>query len=924
MEKVNQTIKQSWRQLNFFESYPISHKNEILKQTNSITAITNSNETLILAHNQGQITILNKSFQSIRSWVAFPLGRISLLKITSIKGILISIGDEPDSSFPILKIWNLTIEDKRTSAPQLIGHSIIQIGPLPHPVTTIAVTSTLHYLSLGLADGTVLLYRNLHQTLLQTNRKSNTIPKPRLIYNSKEPITGLGFTTKTNKETIYLFIITTDKVLTYNLIGNKSLPLLIDRIQNNLNNNVIDFRNQLLIIGNENGIYIYDTEGRQACLAYDGSKTQMDFFNYYLIMIENFNKLVIFDLDNRLIVYSYNCSDMIKFVWFDVNELFILTEKGEIIKLIELNLSNKLTIMFEKDLYNLSINVSKREGTSEDEIRLIYQKFGDHLYIKGDFEQAVEQYIKTIGTIQPSVIVRKFLDAQRIPNLTSYLQELHSRGVANADHTTLLLNCYTKLKDEDRLESFIKASTASEELMFELETAIRVCRQAGYSVHALGLAKRYKQHADALRIMIEDRQEWLEALNYIRSLGPLAAEENLLRYGKPLLANVAEETTKLMIDVCCGNKLIKDENEIETNRIPSLRQFFAFFIDQPEWFIIFLENVAKLRWSEVLEEEEEEEERPSPWIKVDNEVLKTNQIGNEDDEITRADKEAVWGTLLELYLQSNKFKKAIKLLNDGNLGKYCEPNQALIVCLAHDFNEGIILLYSRLNMLEEVLRIWLNLTETYEDEDNLKLALESIKSGIKLILEYKDLDLIKIGLKFFIQSKKRLENYKDELLKLLESNILKPIEVIEIMSNEKSVCCLGDLKDYLIKQVTSEQMEIEADRILMESYRKECDQKKKRINELTSDQVIQTSRCGICLNTLDSIIIHFMCQHSFHQRCLGENVKECIICKASHELIRKVQRRESSLVESKGFIEEVGVAEDSFNYIAGAFAKGLL
>ena len=58
--------------------------------------------------------------------------------------------------------------------------------------------------------------------------------------------------------------------------------------------------------------------------------------------------------------------------------------------------------------------------------------------------------------------------------------------------------------------------------MFELETAIRVCRQAGYSVHALGLAKRYKQHADALRIMIEDRQEWLEALNYIRSLGPLA------------------------------------------------------------------------------------------------------------------------------------------------------------------------------------------------------------------------------------------------------------------------------------------------------------------------------------------------------------------------------------------------------------------
>jgi hypothetical protein len=50
----------------------------------------------------------------------------------------------------------------------------------------------------------------------------------------------------------------------------------------------------------------------------------------------------------------------------------------------------------------------------------------------------------------------QFLDAQRIRNLTSYLQALHEQGVANADHTTLLLNCYTKLKDTERLDAFIK------------------------------------------------------------------------------------------------------------------------------------------------------------------------------------------------------------------------------------------------------------------------------------------------------------------------------------------------------------------------------------------------------------------------------------------------------------------------------------
>lgn len=51
---------------------------------------------------------------------------------------------------------------------------------------------------------------------------------------------------------------------------------------------------------------------------------------------------------------------------------------------------------------------------------------------------------------------KKYLDAQRIYNLTNYLQELHSKGLANADHTTLLLNCYTKLKDVSRLDHFIK------------------------------------------------------------------------------------------------------------------------------------------------------------------------------------------------------------------------------------------------------------------------------------------------------------------------------------------------------------------------------------------------------------------------------------------------------------------------------------
>lgn len=127
------------------------------------------------------------------------------------------------------------------------------------------------------------------------------------------------------------------------------------------------------------------------------------------------------------------------------------------------------------------------------------------------------------------------MDAQRIENLTTYLQELHSRNLANPDHTTLLLNCYTKTGDKSRLDAFIKAevgrsgsaSAGVDELPFDLDTAIRVCRQAGFFEHATYLAKKWGRHEDYLRIQIEDAEQYDDALRYLRSLGPEAVSIRL-------------------------------------------------------------------------------------------------------------------------------------------------------------------------------------------------------------------------------------------------------------------------------------------------------------------------------------------------------------------------------------------------------------
>jgi hypothetical protein len=126
----------------------------------------------------------------------------------------------------------------------------------------------------------------------------------------------------------------------------------------------------------------------------------------------------------------------------------------------------------------------------------------------------------------------QFLDAQRIQNLVAYLQELHALGLAHADHTTLLLNTYAKLGDVPRLDAFVRTEStragAAGALPFDLDTAIRVCSQAGFFAQAGFLARKYARHEDYLRIQVEEAEQFADALEYIRALAPEAVRTALL------------------------------------------------------------------------------------------------------------------------------------------------------------------------------------------------------------------------------------------------------------------------------------------------------------------------------------------------------------------------------------------------------------
>lgn len=80
---------------------------------------------------------------------------------------------------------------------------------------------------------------------------------------------------------------------------------------------------------------------------------------------------------------------------------------SKVYRLDEKDTPSKLEILFKQNLYVLAINLAHMQKYDDASIVEIFKKYGDHLYIKGDYDGAMEQYLRTIGKLEPSYVIRK-------------------------------------------------------------------------------------------------------------------------------------------------------------------------------------------------------------------------------------------------------------------------------------------------------------------------------------------------------------------------------------------------------------------------------------------------------------------------------------------------------------------------------------
>ncbi|TID21706.1 vacuolar protein sorting-associated protein 11 [Venturia nashicola] len=970
----------SWKAFRFFDVTQVKlspEENAVLSEPGNIECVATGSDNVFFGSSDGVVRILSQSFKIVRSFKAHETGAITFMKQVQGSSLLVTIAEDMPHE-PVLKVWALDKLEKKTGIPRCVSTLLINNGRKPFPISAFTALEDLSQLAIGFGNGSV--------TVVRGDLIHDRGAKQRTVFESDEPITGIGFR---EGSITTLYIATTGRISTLVISGRgQGQPARsLEETGSGVGCMTVDKTTRDVVVARNDGIYYYGLHGRGPAYAFEGEKKSISIFKDYIALVspskantltrstplrafggssqaDNFfstSGFTILHTDLKFIAHQESLSSDVKFIFMEWGDLFVFTLDGKMFRYHEKTIQQKLEILYQRHLYVLAINLAQKLGVDHSQQNIIYRKYGDFLYQKGDYDTAMQQYLKAIDNTEPSQVIRKFLDTQRIHNLIDYLEELHDHEKATPDHTTLLLNCYAKLKDVDKLNEFIKSPG---DLKFDLDTAISMCRQGGYFDQAAYLARKHDQHELVVDILVEDSKKYDEAVAYIWRLEPKLAFENLMKYATVLLEHCSKDVTRLFIDYYTGQFRPKKDaivivqaspttqggiarattavqnlaamlplpymsisgsassnthtpkdtvtQVVETNTddpppiydIPKPRTAFSAFVDHPQEFIVFLEACIAA------------------------------------ESLKEADKSDLYSTLFEMYLHTANGKK-----DDGDRLEWENKAKALIedkkvpidtssvLLLSHleNFRDGTILVREKQGLRFDIFRSYTTAKDT--------------SGAIKALHKYgaEEPQLYPAALAYFTSSPEILQEAGDELdavlTKIDEDGLMAPLQVIQTLSSN-GVATMGLVKAYLSTTISRERQEITSNRRLITSYRTDTTKQREEISRLSSKpETFNATRCSACGATLDLPTVHFLCKHSFHERCVNspvggiagdygehdEATMECPLCSGKNATVKAIRKaQEESADRHDMFQDALARSRDKFGTISEWLGRGVM
>ncbi|PSC75564.1 vacuolar -sorting-associated 11-like protein [Micractinium conductrix] len=735
-------------------------------------------------------------------------------------------------------------------------------------------------------------------------------------------------------------------------------------------------RGELLLAATE-AIYSYTAEeGRKAAYSLRGEKLAVGAARHYLVAVlaegegagtaaagaagAKTASVQVYDLSNKVVAGAAPLEPPVAWLLPHASgaAIDVGDATGGVVRLSEKPFEERLQALYKSRSYQLAVAVAQTEQVGPAALASIRRQYGDFLYAKRDYDAAMEQYSATVGHLEPSYVIQRYLDVQRIHALTAYLEQLHAQassngaiendplqGHASCDHTTLLLNCYTKLKDVAKLEAFIQGDGRLERgaLNFDVDTAIKVCRSAGYFEHALYVALAAGESRAYLDILLEDCQRYLEGLEFIRGLPRQQAATVLPKYGKALLAAAPVETTALLMDLCLQNP--SDPSAYVAN----LAEFTHLYADRPD----------DLRYAcvAILNMNPDSPSRQTLYHTLLDLYLSpgnppgggssggagagatstaaggggggggearsgSNQEGAGAAAAAAGERQQSGAAASSSSSSSSSSQQeALDLLKRGwppGSEPAYDVDRALLACRLHSFRAGLLFLYENLRLYRELAGVLM----AAGDRAGLIAACQrwgDAHTG-------GDPQLWHDALEYFAAQPDDCSTQVRELLLRIEAGgILPPLVVLQVLSKNPRLK-LSLVKDYVTRQLQADSRSIRADQEEAERLKAEVERTRQQVERLQSEPVVfQSSRDSQTNAPLELPSVHFLCGHSFNLRTLGDGDAACPLCAAEHRQAQELRRSNAASATDKDtFFKQLRAAPDGFSLVAEYFGKGLL
>ena len=794
-------------------------------------------------------------------------------------------------------------------------------------IVLISINSSFSHIAVGLDKGDILLISAYPNILECTEKEIKVRFLPKIIPKDREiHITNLEFSEMyiNNEPKRILYASTASAVYYYewkydtkrgsNPENDIELKELVQDGKGAYRS-CISIKNNLMLLASSNNDFIIEYENLEfgKTWFFEGNKLCLKYFknNYFIFVIngEKNSEIQIYDKLNKFFVC--NITDPKKILGICSNDefIYILYENNDnrktILKLKEKENKDKFAIFYSKNQYETAYSYAENSGFDKQKLSEITRKYAEFEYSKGDYENSINQYIKTINYLDPSLVIQKFLEKSKLDYLIQYLESLEQNNIFQANdepnkknYTTLLLNCYIMQEKIPKLKEFMN-SKGNEFPIEIIKTAIDVCLETENIELALSIAKQKNMYEEYLQILILKQNKLEEALDFIAPIEKDKNKEKLLireqinlfnKFGDYFLKNNDDKIPDIFFNRII-NFIEKNINLLNKNDIIKLIQIF---IINDKYFKTLFEKME------------------SYGIEFSKEMIHRR---------------------IELYLEEKdeeNNKKIIEMLGDNKFKDKYDIQYLIMLFKFKEFKQGIEFISQLINKKQELLNIYMLNKEYQKIIDMCNISDESGISSIGIILNY------------FLDKKLRsqldesgiteINEYLKKLLeKILDDNLLLPISVLNIINEKNNEIPVEILNFFIEKSIEKQLDNLELSSKNINMFTNEINTLNSKMTEINTNAMnLSLNRCDECDLDISFPCRCYKCGHNYHPLCINANVDpnvECPKCKKNKmkkiEELKNIENYGKFINNKIHFEEEYEKSEDKIDFILSLYGKGL-